>query len=726
VPGMTYGRFVSTPTYKRARTRPRPWPFDASLDKVGLILGATGKSGGPNLQANKPADQAGVAPTDYGENAQNPVFGRTWTWRTLHLGMGTGIDDQEPPGPSGRYQWAINANCSVQNRLCTPGPLLHTVTVPPPTAPSPLPPADLTDRDAGRGEGCRSVFELKGNLYWTHGRDIYRLDSPATSTPVATKVATGANTDQFSDACLFTYNTGVAGDEVYLGSYTDLTWTVPGPLYRFDGTTLTAHGTLKATCVVKLGRNLYRAGGAGVNTVSSVDVNTDPWVDTNWRADNQFYAGDLNSPITRLDITPSGALLVFKTDGVYSYDAQGEEIPYFPQFRQGPSRADGSMVGQFMNDLYVRYADSLYRLTPDMSIRFIGPSRFGTVTGPVTGRVTGFVGHGSYYAFATFENPDSGNTYLCQFGAVASVAFGTQGQQPDPQTDRVECWHGSLSPPIPKRVTQLYRSAVGAPNGHRRIYLAYDDGTVGYFTAPCVADPLLCDETEFSLDPSYVVLPDWHGGFRKDKKPLRYATVAGEQLDGQNYAILNYRVDPVNRPQLSTQWTALSGHFDTVPSERIEFPEGTTAVTLGLRIDLANGQPPNVPPVVDAVSLRWRLATELQQVYTLIVLASDGLICRDGTPLRRGAKRIREHVRALAESAEIVEFVSADEEVKQVSIFDYGETIAWWERAEKWVSALKVSVAEDATGAIYGTYGRLRAYTYGGLRGMTYGDLRRL
>src|SRR6185503_5623068 len=107
-------------------------------------------------------------------------------------------------------------------------------------------------------------------------------------------------------------------------------------------------------------------------------------------------------------------------------------------------------------------------------------------------------------------------------------------------------------------------------------------------------------------------------------------------------------------------------------------------------------------------------------------LAEDGLICRDGTPLRRGAKSIRDHVRRLAQSGGIVELALPDEEIKMVSIYNYSETIGWWERAEKWVSALQVSFAEDATGSIYGTYGRLRSLTYGDLRGMTYGDLKTL
>src|SRR5262245_42025148 len=98
--------------YKRGLARVRPYPFHAVLDEVGLILGSSSKNGAPGVQAQKPEDQAQVAPTDFGENASNPVFGRTQTWRTFHLGMGLAVEDGDPAKPQGRYRWAINADCS--------------------------------------------------------------------------------------------------------------------------------------------------------------------------------------------------------------------------------------------------------------------------------------------------------------------------------------------------------------------------------------------------------------------------------------------------------------------------------------------------------------------------------------------------------------------------------------------------------------------------------------
>jgi hypothetical protein len=221
-----------------------------------------------------------------------------------------------------------------------------------------------------------------------------------------------------------------------------------------------------------------------------------------------------------------------------------------------------------------------------------------------------------------------------------------------------------------------------------------------------------------------VVLPNWHGGFPSNQKPLRYVAVSGENLDAGNYAEVSYRLDPVSPDGTpAAPWIALAGHFDTRPSERIEFPGGTECATGALRLEITNGAPEK-SPLVASMSLRWRLTTDLQQVYDLYILAEDGLVTRDGTPLRRGAKLIRDRVRALADSGGVFEVVLADEDIKLVSIYDYGESISWFERGRRWMSSIKVGVAEDATGTTYGTYGRMRALTYGSLRGMKYGDLR--
>jgi len=736
---LTYGRVHAAPVYKRGRPRTRPWPYHATLDRVGLVLGSTRKNGAPSVTAQKPEDQANVAPTDYGENAQNPIFGRTQTWRTFHLGMGLQVEDEDPSRPEGRYRWAINADCSVASRIAMQGPQL----------------SKLTPGSRNSTWGVTKFFDLGGKLYFLNGEYLQRLDSDSSVTTVGTF---GANrwavdvvvfsSNAFADtvpayayiAVLDTTNfypgTEAAAGEgashpivpgvsqlptepITLGpnppdqegNYRDV------PMWRFDGTTLTQHANLTARNFCVIGRDLYRANGR--NQVSTVDVDTDPWDAGNWRAENQYLIGDRTASITALTPTALGTLVVFKQDGIYSVDAAGESVHYFSFLKYAPRAGNGANWGAFMNDLYVRYGESLYKLDPDFTLAEVGPNRYGTLGNPVKGRTTAFAGHANFHAYTGMWDPDTDTAYLMKYGS----------HQPNERGEpvRVEAWHGSIITPIAaNRVTALFASTYLAPNDHTRMYLGLRDGSIGWFVLPCTPDPASCTQYRFSVEGSWVVFPNWHAGFPGDVKPLRYAAVSGDNLNGANYVTARYRLDPVSADAASGMpWIDLAGHFDTVPSERIDFPGGTACKTGAFRLDLTCVDPAK-SPLVSSFSVRWRLTTDLQQTFDLIVLAEDGLVCRDGTPLRRGAQRIRDHVRQFAESGEIVELVLPDEEIKMVSVYDYGETMGWWERAEKWVSALRVSFAEDSAGAVYGTYGRLRAYTYGNLRGLTYGALRQL
>ena len=723
----TLGNAHSLLVYKRGLARVRPYPYHAVLDEVGLILGATSKKGQPGVQTQKPEDQAQVSPTDFGENATNPVFGRTQTWRTFHLGFGLSVEDADPTRAEGRYRWAINADCSVASRLAMKGPYIRRIT--PPT------------RDSVFGVG--KFFDLAGKLYYLNGRYLFRVDDDANCTQVGDF---GANTVAV-DVAVFASNFYPVGTPAYayiaVLDATDVVvpvtrstddpleadenLAVPAPdipdqagefndllMWRFDGTTATQHPTMTARAFCVIGRDFYRANGK--NQISSVDVDTDPWDAANWRADNQYLIGDRSSAIVSLVCTAVGTLLVFKGDGVYSVDSAGEQIRYYPFLKFGQQAGNGLNWGVFMNDVYVRYGESLYKIGPDMEIEEVGPNQVGTVDGPVKGRTSAFAGHGNFHAYTGMWDADTDTAFIMKYGA----------HQPDQlgQPQRIEAWHGSVSYPIQgDRITTLYVSPFGAPSAHNRMYIGYRSGRIGYYIIPCVPDPAACSVYQFSLEPSWVVLPNWHGGFPGDLKPLKYAAIGGDNLSSHNYANLGYRLDPVSPDAtFGMPWVALSGNFDTLPMERIEFPDATQCYQAAFRIELHNDTVVS-SPLVTSFSLRWRLVTDFVQVYTFIVLAEDGLICRDGTPLRRGAKLIRDHVRGIVSRGDIVRLILPDEEVKLVSIIGYGEAIGWYERQERWVSGIKLQVAEDSTGGSYGTYKRLLGRKYGDLLQHKYGDL---
>jgi len=712
--------------YKRGLARVRPYPFHAVIDEMGVILGATSKKGAPGVQTQKPEDQAQVAPTDFGENATNPVFGRTQSWRTFHLGMGLAVEDADPTKAEGRYRWAVNYDASISSRIGMKGPDIPLIT-----------PPVIDDH-----WGVPKFFDLKGNLYWINGRYLMRLDDDQNATMVGDFGANHVGVD----VSVFASN-GLGGAIYAYIAVVDTTGLVaspppldpeakpipPGPipispyvdtlLWRFDGTTLVQNTSplLLARNVVAIGRQFYRANN--VNQISVVDVDTDPWVFDNWGPENQFIIGDKSSAIMALIETATGVLLVLKTDGVYSVPAdptQAESIRYFPFLKFGRSYDNGVTWGVFMNDVYVRYGESLYRITPDMTIQEVGPNRAGTIDGPVRGRTTAFAGHGNFHGYTGMWNPDFDTAFLMKYGAHQTNERG--------EPERIEAWHGSISVPFPDdRITQLYVSGHRAPQAHNRMYIGFRSGRVGFFVLPCVPDPAGCDEYHFSspAEESYLVMPNWHGGFPSSPKTLRYAAVGGDNLATENNVTLDYRLNPVAPATLGDPWTTLAGRFDTTPIERIDFPDGTQCLMAAFRIVLHNSVVED-SPLATSFSLRWRLISDFTQVYSMIILAEDGLICRDGTPLRRGALRIREHVRGIVADGRIVRLILPDEDIKLVSIIGYGEAIGWYERQERWASGIKIQVAEDSAGGEYGKYKRLNGRKYRDLNGLKYRELNSL
>jgi hypothetical protein len=671
--------------FSRGRARRRPWPYDIVIthDDVTsrLLLGALDRDG-TNLIAVKPPDQGNVVPTDFGEDARDPVFGRNTTWETLHLGLGQKV---EPRGGvlSGRYRYAIGANCSVPWRPAMPGPEILTYS-----------PA-TTDVSVG----VTRFFELGSSLYWTNGRYLKRRDSDSADTVV--QDFGGGNAAK--DVAVFHTNVGGGARYAYIAMGDSIN------IYRYDGTTVTQHASLKALAFAVRANDLHRA--LSVNQVSTVDVNSDPWTAGNWNAANQYYIGEKDSTITRLGVTATGVLLAFKTDGVYTLDTAGEDFQYYPFLKFGKRNDNGEAYGNFLNDIYVRYGETLYKIDPEMVLSEAGPERYGTLDAVMQGYITAFAGHGSFHAYAGLYNVSTGNSYLFQYGA----------QHIDPETgetQRIETWHGSLSQPFSeKRITALFKSTVGAPANHSRMYLGFSDGTIGWFTLPCVPDPAACDQYRYSTTEGYVILPDWHGGFRRNTKRILSATVSGEDLDAGQYAEVEYGIDGGGH-------TLLAGAFDITPSETMNLPDDTLAETVSVKLNVATTAN-DAAPKITTVSLRWRLQVDLQQVYTLLFLAEDHLEARDGTPIRISASRIRDTVKALVSSSSSVSVILPDESEKLMSFIDLKENVnAWSPMRRKWQAAVQVTAIEDASAGTFGTYGRLRDLTYGDVRALAnYGAL---
>ncbi len=767
--------------------RRRPFPFDLVLAGTGLMLGRS-KQHAP-LILSKPDDMASTSPSDYSYTAQNPIFERVWACDDLSLGFGLAV---QQAWQDKRTRYCLNADTSIAG-LILKGPEI-TVVTPSPTVDGTngishffevgttlyalngryalVRGGDLaTDwtvsQDFGAGKcaldvasfypnslgGVASAFVALGD-----SDALWRLASGAWSQRV--EVQTVAITDSPSaghyhllydgtataalnyDAAATAVQAALRNIEGLEGVTVTATGTTPNFTHTvtFNGVPSTAYeltadvsaltgGTvtiattqeaLTARALAVLGRDLYRAHDT--NLISKVDVDSDPFLEANWGANwgnvASHAAGDKSHPIVRLAPTSDGALLVLKRDGIHTLNAYGDDQVLYPQLRWGSSLDNGKGFGHFLGDLYVSYNQGFYRISPDYTIEEVGPERYLTTDLPVRGRVTAFAGHDSLHAYAGLYDDDTGDSYLLKLGSW----------RPNEQGElvRVDAWHGSLSEAFTdKQITALHKSTVGAPSGHSRLYLGFSDGSIGWFTLPCVPVPSACDSYTFNSADGHVYLPSLHFLFQADPKALRSVTVRGNNLSSQDYVQLRYRTDP------AAGWSTLANDFDSQPSEKADFPKGTAGVLCDLDVVLKSTVASSCPQVT-GLGLHHVLRPALRLLCEFNVLAEDGLVRRDGTPLRLGADRIRYLVRNAVDTPGSVAVVLPDETSQEWFLVSYSEGQAWDERLRQWRAALTVKATQvqstDASGPTvvetHGMYGNLEALgSYGALEAHTYGEL---
>jgi hypothetical protein len=621
-----------------------PYPYHFKIGQVGLMLGQP-KPNAPLLVSSKSQDINQVAPPDFSYGGRSPVSDREEPYESLVLGMG--LKTQEK-WQDARYYSAQGVDCSVwpwckgpEVTAITPGGVDATV-------------------------GVRAFFELGGTLYNACGRYINRRDSDSVWTQVADFGAGVA----VLNVAVFTSNfDGVQRAFVALSTGV--------ARYSSNGTTWTSMATFGALAFAVIGREFWWADD--VNRLRKCDTNADPTVEGNYTS-LIFRAGDKSSIITSLAVSAAGTLLIFKTDGVYTLDAAGDDHSLFPFLKFGQDANNGKFWGQFENDVYVAYGRQFIRIDPQLSMEEIGPEKLISNDSDVRGRITSFAAVGTMFAYAAIFNPDTLNSYLLKFGSWVSQEQSTPVH--------VDAWHGSLTGAFANRSIQaLFVSSVGAPPGHTRTYLGFSDGTIARMVNPCVPNPAACTAYRFAVGDSYVDLPLWHGGYHASRKSLRHVSVTGT-LDVDDYVSIEYKLDPS-----AATWTALSGVFDSEIYEQVSFPTDAWAVLAAFRVHLTNTS--NLKsPLVSAFSIGHALRPQRFMTVQVDILCSDGLVRRDGVPLRIGRKEIQRVVESAVDTPGAVTCTLPDETVLDMSVTDYSVSQSFDEIGRQWRGSLSIKAVQ--------------------------------
>lgn len=662
--------------------RRRPYPYDAVIAGTGVML-ARPERGAP-LVAIKPATLDQVAPTAYEYGAQSPLVERIHEWEDLTLGYG--LDIQESFRDR-KYRYTLGADLSIGG-FWQKGPDITTITPP------------ITG-------AISHFFEIGGSLYALAGRyALKRTGDLAADWAVSRDFGVGKTA---LDVVVFFTNAGGGANYAYvaMGDGTgDFIW-------RFDGTTWTQHASLQALRFIHAGRELYRAHD--INNLAKVNTNADPWTAANWTAANAFRVGERNSSITGLALSAAGTLVIFKTDGVYTLDGAGQDEPKFPFLSFAPDGENGKWHGVFGNHLHTTYREGHFRLDPALTYEPIGPERIMENRSEVKGRVTAFLGHNTFHAYAGLYDVENNRSYLLKFGGFITPSV-ADGKLEEAKAN--DAWHGSISPRFTgKKLTALGKSTIGAAANHTRLYIGFGNGDVAWFPLPCTPNPANCTEYRYTTADGEVYLPLWHGLFLADTKTLRSVTMAGPKLDANNYAQFEYKTDPS-----AASYTALGTNFDTTPREKADFPDNTSSFLTDVRV-LLKSTVNTASPQLGGVALHHALRPALILAYQFGVRIGHGLVARDGTPLIMSAAKLRTAIKDAADAQGSVTVYLPDESSQQLSFVDYGEQLDWVERHLGWHGVSLARAVQFKTNTVYGTIDRLGAYTIDDLGGYSIDQL---
>jgi hypothetical protein len=640
-----------------------PYPFHVIISGTGFLIGSP-QAGQPALVSVETQSINQVAPPDYSYAGANPTNDREEPFQQLTLGLGLAIqekwDDQ-------RYTAANAVDLSVWPWML--GPEITTYTA--------------AGVDAARGIG--KFFEIGTSLYATNGANVLKKAAGTTDTwsvvktfpqPIIDVVVFTSNFDGVQRA-FFALSSGVAQ------------WTSDGAAY-------TAMATFTALAFTVVGKEFWWADDT--NRLRKLDTNADPTNEANYTS-LIFRTGDKSSAITSLLVTAGGTLVVAKTDGLYTLDAAGNDRELFPFLRYADLPDNGRRWGTFENGLYVAYGNSLGRLDPDLSWTSVGPDDLSSNTGAVSGAVTAFAGVESMFAYAALLDKDSNTGYLCKFGAWvaqgvrgprASTLVTALGSQGTGEPVHIDAWHGSVSIPFVNRAIQhLFVSQVGQAAGHTRTYIGFSDGSIGWMINPCTPNPAGCSAYRYFVGDGWIDLPLWHAGYHASQKSLRHFSVTGPKIDASNYVTLEYKLDPTP----STTFTALAHTFNTPVYDRVKFPITASCTLAALRVHLHNTVN-TASPLVSGVSLGHALRPQRIMEFQADILCADGLVRRDGVPIRMGRTQIQKLIEAAVDTPGAVNVTLPDETTQQLMFTEYSLLQSFDEIGRQWRGSLRVKAVQ--------------------------------
>jgi hypothetical protein len=151
-------------------------------------------------------------------------------------------------------------------------------------------------------------------------------------------------------------------------------------------------------------------------------------------------------------------------------------------------------------------------------------------------------------------------------------------------------------------------------------------------------------------------------------------------------------------PTLATPWTMLATGepFDQMGYEQVAFPMNAAAVLADFRVHLHNVVN-TASPLVSAVSIGHALRPQRYMTVQVEILCSDGLVRRDGVPMRIGRREIQRVVEAAVDTPGAVICTLPDESTQVLSFTDYSVSKSFDEVGRQWRGSLAIKAVQWST-----------------------------
>jgi len=411
---------MSTPWSRRA-----PYPFDAQLD-VGDGTGWHGLTLVPGqnglLVSEETAFLGNVAPTTYEYGAARPDEETTFAFARLTGGMGEKI---QSGATSTRYRYATGVDCSIGGmpRL---GPAFTAETFPGLPVTTKGVTQFVNTTVAVPGPTADTVFALVDAYVYRRTAGAWALSKDFSATgifPAQAVEFTGA-----TSAGLW-----VAGS---------------GQLWFYNGvgwTQAVLPGSMAAWNVAAVRGQLWIADKGGF--VSVCPSTADPLLAASWGG--LIKVGDQRGVITYLAAVDD-VMYVFKSDGVYTVNADGSVNELFPELRAKQALTNGINATAFNDRLYFPYGDGYYALDAAGTLEPVGPERLVANDSPVRGTPVSGASHLPWFHYLAVHNPATATSHLLKQGTWLPDPDGAGGG-----THFADAWHGALASWSGKQVSRI-------------------------------------------------------------------------------------------------------------------------------------------------------------------------------------------------------------------------------------------------------------------------------